>query len=85
MATIRELKEWLERYRDEDVVAYSLWMVADVEQVAAEEGVELTWQEKVKVLEWMDRKKDANVGLNWDIVRYWVEYVVNERDNDGKG
>jgi hypothetical protein len=69
MPTIADLKQTLYRYKDDEPCAYALWTTGDVLQVLEEEG---RLREKIditEVLDAVDRNADANVGINWDLIR----------------
>jgi len=73
--TIRELKEHLESYDPDDVIAYDLWSIEDVE--GFHHGV-VTREQAEEVLLRMGNNKDCNVGLNWDYMNYHLDNVLSE-------
>lgn len=57
----------------------ALWSLEDIEYQAKEDKVCLTEQEIKDVANWLARKHDACVGINWDVISYWIEYVIEQR------
>ncbi len=81
--TIKELIEHLEGYDNkEQTIAYDLWCIEDVEQQCRDrEGIALTQEEKVAVLELMHRKRDCSQGLNWDVLDCCIDMILDERED----
>ena len=52
------------------------WHIEDVQSVAED----LSDDEAREVLRIMDRKSDANVGINWDSIDAWADWVREERE-----
>lgn len=78
--TIKELIEHLSGYDPEEVIAYDLWMVEDVigEGNPRNAYPEVTREQAEEVLLKMNRYKDCNVGLNWDVMNYHLDSVIAE-------
>lgn len=51
------------------------WHYEDVQSVAED----LTDDEAREVLQIMNKKADANVGINWDSIEAWADWVRDER------
>jgi hypothetical protein len=51
------------------------WHIEDVQSVAED----LTDEEAREVLCIMARKSDANIGINWDSIDAWSDWVRDER------
>jgi|688.fasta_scaffold106036_4 hypothetical protein len=49
-----------------------IWTVEDVQSVAKGEGIVMTDDEANEILDLMLGDHDANVGFNWDSIRYTV-------------
>jgi hypothetical protein len=75
--TIRELKEHLESYDPDDIIAYDLWSVDDVE--GFHHGI-VTREQAEEVIRLMNHNKDCNIGLNWDVLNYYVDQVMAEAE-----
>ena len=65
----------------EDKIAPS-WSVEDVIYRANEIGYTLTDEEAKQVLEEVDNRWDANVGICWDIFDIFIQDVVMEREEE---
>lgn len=57
-----------EQYKRESVK----WSWEDVIGMAENSGIEMTQQQAQEVLEEMIRKRDASIGINWDVVAVYV-------------
>ena len=55
-----------------------VWSIADV----MEECKWLTEEQAYDVLHHLDRKHDANIGVNWDTIYYWAEYLYPQGNDD---
>jgi hypothetical protein len=58
---------------DADTIS-SNWCVEDVQEIASD----LTVEQCREVLNLAERKHDANIGINWEVLEYWA-YEVRER------
>ena len=52
------------------------WHIEDVQSVASD----LSDEEAREVLCIMARKSDANIGINWDSIDAWSDWVRDERE-----
>ena len=66
---------------DPDWVA-EWWHIEDVASHAECMGESLTDQECRDVLNLMMHKHDCNIGINWEVIAYWIDYVVEEREEE---
>jgi hypothetical protein len=81
MPTVQELIDYRQlHYKPDDPVAYSLWTANDVRDVS--EDYDLSDQEVRGVLDWASNKEDAEVGINWEVIRFYVDEVIRERNQD---
>lgn len=53
------------------------WHISDIEDCA---GVEMTEEECHEVLDRILRYHDANIGINWDVVRYHADQVLDAKE-----
>jgi hypothetical protein len=67
--------EDIKRLTDPDWLA-SWWHISDVQGL----DDDLTEDECRDVLAMVDRKHDANIGINWDFIEYWIEQIIDERE-----
>ena len=52
------------------------WHISDVQ----EDHDWLTDDQAREVLGWMEKYHDANIGINWDVIDYWIDEIVKERE-----
>lgn len=55
------------------------WSGHDVLSQAIDMGVNLSDDEILEVLDLMERKHDVTIGINWDVIGAWIDYVVSMR------
>jgi hypothetical protein len=67
--------EDIKRLTDPNWLA-SWWHISDVQSL----NDELTEDECRSVLSMVDRKHDANIGINWDFIEYWIDEIIDERE-----
>ena len=58
----------------------NIWSDEDVEYQAEQDEVTLTRDEVRDVLSLMDNDHDACIGINWDVISYHIDCVVQERE-----
>ena len=58
------------------------WHIDDVAGHAESMGETLTEEECRDVLRLMMHKHDCNIGINWEVIAYWIDYVVDEREEE---
>jgi hypothetical protein len=56
--------------KDEQVV---LWTTADVIGAALDRGITITAPTARRILEIAVEKHDANNGINWDVLNFWID------------
>ena len=54
-----------------------IWHDEDVRSRAEDMGVDITEEQIKEVLSCVHRKADANIGINWDTIDYWIEEVIS--------
>ena len=62
----------LKELRNRDY-ALSAWCSADVLHRAKETDKECTEEDAKHICNEMDRKHDANLGITWDTIDYWLD------------
>jgi len=78
---INRLREVVNRLNevDKDTISIS-WSIDDVLCDSTNAGANnLTKDEAREVLSLMDNKHDACIGISWDTIDCWIDYVVGER------
>lgn len=79
MSLVAEAIKQLRQMRPTEHVAVAIWVDEDVTDAASRLGVTLTPEEVEKVLDLVDRKWDSMVGINWDVIDYYILEVVKHR------
>jgi hypothetical protein len=77
--SIAEAKQAVARQFDSNWMA-EWWHSEDVIEQAVNNGEELTYDEAQWVLKMMDKNHDCNVGHSWDNMDYWIDRVVEKRE-----
>jgi len=54
------------------------WSVEDVFMQAGQDEVEVTTQEAKEILQWIDAKHDASIGVNWDVISDYIGMYLDE-------
>lgn len=73
MPTVKELKEHLNTYKDDDVIAWDIWCPEDVIWVGKQDGKVVSQERAEEVIEEVNRHKDAELGINWDTLRCYLD------------
>jgi len=84
LGDIPAIQEELKKLMEEDKNTIRLvWSIDDIKGIDAEredQTIEpLTDEECRKVLQEVERHHDAEVGVNWEVLEYWVDEVRTER------
>lgn len=53
------------------------WHIEDVKSRAKERGIKVTDAQSREILEYIERKHDANIGVNWEVIDIWTDEVLN--------
>lgn len=77
--SIAEAEGAVKRHFDSDWMA-EWWHIDDVQGQAENMGEELTDEECRDVLSMVSRKHDCQYGINWDVIDYWIERIIEERE-----
>lgn len=79
MDAILEVKQAIAKEADITTLPDSIdssWHIDDVKSIAED----LTDDECRQVLQLVDRNHDATVGINWDVLENWADYVRDQRE-----
>ena len=71
----------IEQYEDEIKAGRTIaviWTISDVQQQARVDGIELSDEQAIAVLQKIKRRHDADVGINWDIIRIHIDSYLSE-------
>lgn len=70
MPTVRKVIEWLETaYGNKDEhIAVHIWSEDDVMSRAIGRGIKVTRKQAQDIIDTIDRKKSATLGITWDTI-----------------
>lgn len=75
--SVTEAQLAVKRAFDPDWMA-EWWHIDDVIEQA--NCIELTEQEARDVLAMVSKRHDCNIGINWEVIQYWIDQIVEERE-----
>ena len=77
MATVKEVIEHLQSdsFKPDDVVAVAIWQVEDVLERAKENKMKITKKQAEEIIDRIDRKQDASLGISWDTIDAYLDYM----------
>lgn len=78
--SVTEAQAAVKRAFDPDWFA-EWWHIDDVHSQAQEMGEDLSPQECRDVMAMVMRKHDCNIGINWDVIDYWIDETIKDRDH----
>ena len=76
--SVSEAEEAVERAFNPDWIA-EWWHIDDVASQAKDKGQTLTEDECREVLAMVMHRHDCNIGINWEVIDYWIYVVVGDR------
>ena len=83
MQFIKELALMLEDRLQEEVKEMDSisigWEIEDVREEARRKGQELTLDESRETLRLAKKNHDASIGINWEVLSIWIDFVINMR------
>jgi hypothetical protein len=53
-----------------------IWHIDDVIHCAKDNGIKITKKQAREVLECLRNEHDATIGINWDVILYWIEEIT---------
>jgi len=79
--TVKELiKHLVDNYNLNDSISYSIWSVDDIKAAADDIGVELTEDEKIEIINRVEKYESAEVGTNWDVIISHIRDLEAEKE-----
>jgi hypothetical protein len=64
---------------DDGMAIAIIWTSCDVLQQAEDDDIELTEKEVKWILANMSAKHDANLGITWETITFWIDEAVRQR------
>lgn len=80
MAKVQEVIGRLNAYDPNEVVAVAIWCVEDVLERAKERGIKVSKEQAEEILDEIDRKQDASLGISWDIIDAYLDDFKKRED-----
>ena len=77
MSKVQEVIDRLKRYNPNDVVAVAIWCVEDVLAEAKERGIAINKEQAGEILDMIDRKQDASLGISWDTIDAAIDIYLS--------
>ena len=81
MTTVKEHIENLNKYNPKDHVCLTIWTREDIiwriDQLVG--NVEFHDEDLDWILEQMEHNHDANYGISWDTIDWWIDIVAEEK------
>ena len=56
------------------------WEIEDVREEARGKGQELPLDESRETLRLAKKNHDASIGINWEVLSIWIDFVINMRE-----
>lgn len=78
MSTIGEAVKHLKGYKRGNHVCMILWSTEDVITRAEERDIQLTQEQADRIIDKVDRKQDASVGVTWDTIDFYTDNILAE-------
>ena len=75
MSAIREAIELLRGF-DNQHVAVAIWCEDDVLELAKEKGIKCSRKRAREIIDKVDRKHDATMGISWDTISVYLDEYV---------
>ncbi|MBC8276115.1 MAG: hypothetical protein H8E40_14260 [Chloroflexi bacterium] len=75
MSTIREAIELLGGFENQHV-AVAIWCEDDVLELAKEKGIKCSRKRAREIIDKVDRKHDATMGISWDTISVYLDEYV---------
>jgi len=72
-------KEVIERFNwlKNQHVAVAIWCEDDVLELAEEEGIKCSRKRAREIIDEIDRKQDATMGISWDTIRDYLHGYIH--------
>jgi len=76
------IQDLTENHNPNEHLMISSWTVGDIQGQADDIGVELSDDEAIEVMEYIERYFDACVGINWDVISNAITELFLNKDTD---
>jgi hypothetical protein len=83
MTTVKEAIEHLEKHHDpNEQICQIIWCANDVKMQAEEMDLEISEEEISDVLYEMEHRHDANYGISWETIDYYLGDIKYQREKE---
>jgi len=88
--TVYDLETFIKLFNNEEISSHThsvklitkkqigSWNVDDVIQAAESSDLDITYEQAEEILDSIKSKWDAEIGINWDIIIYYIEEYLNK-------
>jgi len=83
MPTVAEARKRLKGI--EGHVAVAIWQREDVLRRAKDNDIEITTEQADEIIDQIDRRHDCTVGINWDVLDYYIDDHLRSRTYSERG
>ena len=73
MPTVKEIIERLKTYNQDEHIAVHIWSEEDVAYRAEERRISLSTQQVQEIVDELDRRKSAEIGINWTVIDCFLD------------
>ena len=81
MTTVKKLVEHLQKaFKPEDVLAVAIWQADDVISRAREQNKTISKEQAEEIIDRIDRKQDASLGITWDTIDCYVDDLDEQEE-----
>ena len=81
--TWEHIKSLKEEFINGDAIAV-IWTTEDVFTESENIDTEISEEEAQKILEILDRKHDASIGISWDTISCHIDEIIHDRIEKGE-
>jgi hypothetical protein len=73
MPTVEDVINHLKSYNPKEHIAVAVWSEEDVLERAKERTMKITKEEARDIIDRIDRRQDATIGITWDTIDYYLD------------
>jgi hypothetical protein len=75
MTAEQAIKKIQADYKPDEIICLSIWERSDIHYQAEEKGMEITDEQADGILERMEDKFDANLGISWGTIDVYLSWL----------
>jgi len=77
MTTVKEVIGRLKNYVPDEHIAVTIWSTEDVKERAKERKIKITEKQAEELIDRIDHKQDATMGITWDTIDCYLDDLDN--------